>query len=149
MTDWADGTEERNYGIRADLQAGSLPELLRNIGPIALIAGALLFCSWVRSEIVAAGYEYQELSAVEDALLRAEKRLILEEETLLNPERIDLVARNELGMAPLRPNQLVLPVVQDAGLAHTMALLDSEAAKPNMIASRAVEFVPSNSMSRE
>ena len=38
---------------------------------------------------------------------RAQANLVLEEETLKNPERIDSIARNELGMTTLRPNQLI------------------------------------------
>ena len=43
MTDWADGIETRNYGIKSEIDASMLSELLRNIIPLALIAVALLF----------------------------------------------------------------------------------------------------------
>jgi cell division protein FtsL len=120
-----------------------MPELARNIIPLALIAAALLFCSWVRSEIVNTGYECQHLSTKEESLLRARQRLMLEEETLSNPGRIDWVARKDLRMTPLRPNQLVTPELPDVkrGLADTMAMVDSEATK---LASKDSIFVPAN-----
>jgi cell division protein FtsL len=144
MTDWADGIETRNYGIKSEIDAGMLSELLRNIVPLALIAGALLFCAWVRSQIVYTGYESQRLFAAEQLLLRDQKNLRLEENTLINPKQIDLIARNELGMVPLRPNQFIVPQGQETerGLSNTLAMVDSEA--PLLKVVRNSEFIPAN-----
>jgi cell division protein FtsL len=144
MTDWADGIETRNYGIKSEIDGSMLSELVRTIIPLAMIAGALLFYSWVRSQIVNTGYESQNLFAAEESLLRTQKRLILEEETLRNPERIDLIARNELGMTPLRPNQFILPQLQDSsrGLSNAFAMADSGSAVVKLVASRPSGFVP-------
>jgi cell division protein FtsL len=113
MTDWADGIETRNYGIKCEIDLRILAELVRTIFALALVAGALLFYSWIRSQIISIGYESQTLFVQEESLLRAQKRLILEEATLRDPERIDIIARNELGMSPLRPNQLILAQPQE------------------------------------
>ena len=144
MTDWADGIEARNYGIKSEIDASMFSELMRSIIPLAMIAGALLFYSWVRSEIVNLGYENQSLFAREESLLRAQKRLALEEETLCNPERIDRIARSELGMTTLRPNQF-LSQQHDAqrNLSNTLALAESESAGIR-IASTAPAPVPAN-----
>jgi cell division protein FtsL len=107
MTDWADGIETRNYGIERRVDRGMFSDLVRSILSLALVAGALIFCSWVRHQIISTGYESQNFFAEEESLLRIQKRLVLEEETLKNPERIDIIARNDLGMTPLRPAQLV------------------------------------------
>lgn len=145
MTDWADGIEARNYGIKNGIDGSMLSELVRTIIPLAMIAGALLFYSWVRSQIVNTGYESQSLFSAEESLLRNQKRLILEEETLRNPERIDLIARNELGMTPLRPNQFILPSSQDMerSLSNTMAMVNSEAAAKVSV-TRVSAIVPVN-----
>jgi cell division protein FtsL len=129
MTDWAEGIETRNYGIKNELDAGMLSELMRVIVALVLVAGALLFYSWVRSQIVNTGYESQQLFAEEESLLRAQKSLILEEETLRSPERIYNIARNELNMTPLHPNQF-LPQIQDVerGASNVIAMADSESA---------------------
>jgi len=128
MTDWADGIEERNFGIKNEIDAHMLSELMRIIIALAMVAGALLFYSWVRNQIINAGYESQSLFAAEESLLRAQKRLTLEEEILRNPERIDVIARNDLGMTPLRPNQLILPQIGDVdrGISNEMAMADSK-----------------------
>jgi cell division protein FtsL len=129
MTDWAEGIETRNYGIKSELDAGMLSELMRIIIALVLVAGALLFYSWVRSQIVNTGYESQQLFAEEESLMRAQKSLILEEETLRSPERIDAIARNELKMTPLHPNQLILPQQDmERGASNVVVMADSEAA---------------------
>ena len=130
MIDWADGIEARNYGIKTEMDAHMISELVRTTTALVMVAGALLFYSWVRSQIISTGYENQKLFAAEESLLRTRNRLILEEETLKNPGRIDIIARNDLGMTPLRPNQLILPQLQDAerGTSNAMAMVNSEAA---------------------
>jgi cell division protein FtsL len=128
MTDWADGIETRNYGIKNEIDAGMMSELLRNIIPLAMIAGAFLFYSWVRSQIVNTGYESQNLFKAEESLLRNQKRLILVEETLRDPRRIEGIARNELGMTPLRLNQFIMPTPDtERALYNTLAMAESEA----------------------
>ena len=129
MTDWADGIEIRNYGIKNETDAHMLSELMRIIVALAMVAGAFLFYSWIRSQIINTGYESQNLFAAEQSLLRTQKSLILEEEILRNPERIDIIARNELGMMPLRPNQLILPQIQDVERSsnNEMAMADAKA----------------------
>jgi cell division protein FtsL len=143
MTDWADGIEARNYGIKSEIDASMFSELMRSIIPLAMIAGALLFYSWVRSEIVNLGYENQNLFAREESLLRAQKRLVLEEETLCDPERIDLIARNELGMTSLRPNQFLPKQDAERNLSNTIAMAESEAGGLK-IASTALAPIPAN-----
>ena len=136
MTDWAEGIETRNYGIRSEIDVDMLSELLRMIIALAMVAGALLFYSWVRSQIVNTGYESQNLFAVEESLQRTQQRLILEEETLRNPERIDGIARNNLGMTPLHPSQLILPQFQDAerSASNAMAMAEIRAVNPKRAA---------------
>lgn len=129
MTDWADGIEARNYGIKCKIETGTLMELVRTVVVFALVAGSLLFFSWIRIHIVNTGYEIQGLVAQEESLLRTQKALMLEEETLRNPQRIEIIARSELQMAPLRPNQVIPLRLRDDGssLSHEMALVDTGA----------------------
>jgi cell division protein FtsL len=113
MMDWAGGTEARNYAIRRKADSRNLSDMLWMMVSLVAIAGILVFYSWVRSRIVDFGYQGQSLQIQEAELLRAQKSLALEQETLKNPERIDLIARNELGMLPLRPSQVIAPLFQD------------------------------------
>jgi cell division protein FtsL len=144
MTDWAEGIETRNYGIKNELDVHMLSELMRIIAALAVVAGALLFSSWIRSQIVNTGYESQSLFAEEESLLRTHQRLVLEKEVLKNPERIDTIARNELGMAPLHPYQIILPKIQDVerGTSNEMAMTDAKAIslKRSVAAKRFVDY---------
>ncbi len=85
MVDLAGGIEARNYGIRRATDLRHLFELLHVILSAALIAGVLCVYSWTRSQIVNIGYQSHDLKVAEESLLRMEKNLILEEETLKNP----------------------------------------------------------------
>jgi cell division protein FtsL len=122
MTDWAGDAEIRNYGIKSQIDGCMLSELLRTIIALSMVAGVLLFYSWVQNQIVNSGYESQNLFMEEGLLSRTHKRLILEEEMMRNPGRIDIIARNNLGMAPLHPAQLMLPQRQTADIASSEAL---------------------------
>jgi hypothetical protein len=96
-----------------------------------------VFYSWVRNQIISTGYQGQNLFTEEELLLRAEKRLVLEEEMLRNPERIDVIARNDLGMTPLHPRQLIMPqhADVDGSLTNAMAMADSGSANLKKTAS--------------
>jgi cell division protein FtsL len=122
MMDWAEDIESRNYGIKRRTDRRNLADLLRIIGSLLMVGCVLLFYAWVRSQIVDIGYEEQRLQIQEKAALRDQANLILEEQTLKNPERIDGIARNELGMVRLNTNQLVAPQTQDAQ-ADTLAMV--------------------------
>jgi cell division protein FtsL len=137
MTDWADGIETRNYGIKREFDGRMFSEFLRTILSLALVAGALVFYSWVRNQIISTGYQGQNLFGEEELLLRAEKMLVLEEEMLRNPERIDVIARNDLGMTPLHPRQLIMAPHADVdrGLTNAMAMADSGSANLKKTAS--------------
>jgi cell division protein FtsL len=126
MTDWAGGTETRNYGIRRVIDPKNLSELLQVVLFLVALAGVLSYYLWIRSQIINIGYQNQQLNAREEVLVRVQARLILEEQTLKNPERLDVIARTDLGMIPLRPNQLISPPINDAntGSSNTLALAD-------------------------
>ena len=107
MTDWAKGKAIYNRGIKRETDSRILRELLKiTLGPIVL-AAVLFTHLWERSRLVDIGYKSQQLQKSEQELLRTQNALILEEETLKDPSRIDALARNVLGMRPLRPHQLL------------------------------------------
>jgi cell division protein FtsL len=126
MVDWANRIEARNYNVRRETDSRNMKELLKIILSLAMVASMLIYYSWVRSHFISVGYESQNLKTIEETLLRTQQSLILEEETLTNPERIDRIARNELSLVPMRPNQLISPQVQDVELssAGVLAMAD-------------------------
>ena len=116
MVDWAQERAISNNGITPKTDWRSLRQLLwLTLGPI-MLAAVFVALLWERSQLVSIGYETQRLMEAEEALLRVQKTLILEEETLKDPVRIDAVARGILGMAPLRPRQVLVAAMPDADL---------------------------------
>ena len=110
MTDWIYENEKRNYGIRK--QSGiNAHELFWVLLIIIPITGSLIFHLWVRGQITDTGYKIQELSRLEESLTRTQEKLVLKEEILQSPERIDRIARVRLGMEPMRPEQVLSPLV--------------------------------------
>jgi len=106
MTDWVGGSENRNYGIR-EKNGMSARDMFWLLFLLIPITGSLVFHLWVRSQITDTGYKIQELSRIEESLTRAREKLVVKEEILQSPDRIDRIARASLGMQPLRPEQVL------------------------------------------
>ena len=108
MTDWVHGSEKRNYGIRKKTGINAR-ELFLALILLVPITGSLIFHLWVRNQITDTGYKIQALSRSEESLMKRLEKLTVEEEILQSPERIDRIARVQLGMAPMRPEQVLAP----------------------------------------
>ena len=108
MTDWVYEIENRNYCIKKKTGV-SARELLLVFVLLVPIAGSLIFHLWVRGQITDTGYKINKLSRIEESLLRMQEKLVVKEETLQSPERIDRIARGHLGMKPMRPDQVLVP----------------------------------------
>ncbi len=83
------------------------PSLLPVLGFIALMLAVSLFFVWSRVEVT--GLEY-EISSLEAELRQAKQetsQLRLEAASLSSPERIERVARKELGLRLPVPEQVV------------------------------------------
>jgi cell division protein FtsL len=88
---------------------------------LAMLAFLLLFV-WERVEVVRVGYHIERLKAQRTALQRERDELEVQVSALTSSERIARVAKEQLGMTPPQPGQVVL-VRQDAapqqgGAAH-------------------------------
>ncbi len=108
MDDWVRGTKARNYKIRRAVHAKNLAEALTIIPFLLVIAGMILFHLWTRMQIIAIGHSRQVLALQEESLLNQQQMLILEEQVLKNPARIEAMAHTELGMIPLGANQVFI-----------------------------------------
>ena len=96
---------------------------------LILFVAAALFCFGHTSEsqrfcTVSDGYRIEQLQREKQTLLVAHHKLLMEEASLVNPVRIDMIARRDLGMMKLAaPRMLTSPaasapepaVVADAG----------------------------------
>jgi len=123
MIDWTQKSEIKNYGIR-NKNGIRARELLIALFLLLPITGSLIFHLWVRGQITNTGYEIQKLSAHEEKLTRELEKLKVKEARLQSPERVDYIARNWLGMAPLRPDQILSPQTPAQTDRSIMALAD-------------------------
>jgi cell division protein FtsL len=119
MLDLAAGIEERNYGLRRTTDPRALMESLRIVLPFVVIAGALSFHIWVRSQSIYIGYQNQQLNAQEEELLQIRQQFILEEQTLKDPQWLEAIARKDLGMVILQPNQIIPPPLENWNAGHS------------------------------
>jgi len=132
MIDWANSAEERNYGVKRETDLRNLLDLLWILVTLLVLGGVFVFHSWERSTIVRMGYENQRLQEAEQDLLRREKLLLLEVETLKDPERIDSIARDVLGMTPLQARQILPPARPDPAKAAegSLAMVAKDTSPP-------------------
>jgi cell division protein FtsL len=68
--------------------------------------GVLLY-GWQQYRWIQLGYEIETLQKKKEDLLNYQNNLVVERETLTQFERIDSIARNELGMVLPAPGQIV------------------------------------------
>ena len=72
----------------------------------ALLVGAGILFGGERFKSREYGYQIERLERGKAVLVEANRKLRLEEASLVDPLRIDSIARNELGMTTLAPNQI-------------------------------------------
>ena len=70
------------------------------------LLGAGLFFASERFQSRENGYQIEKMEREVTALSEANRKLLLEEASLVDPLRIDSIARNELGMTTLAPHQI-------------------------------------------
>ena len=82
-----------------------------------LLSAAILASACQRFAIIRAGYRLEELKQQHEQLLEANRQLHLEEASLRDPERVDMIARAQLGFATPVPGQMrpLEPLPDSAG----------------------------------
>ena len=68
---------------------------------------ALLFYGWQQYRWRQLGYEIESLQKKKDGLVDYQRQLVLDRNLSARDERIDSIARNELGMVVAAPGQIV------------------------------------------
>ena len=80
----------------------------------------LLFYGWQQYRWIQLGFEIGLLEKQRDELLEYQKQLVLERDSKARDERIDYIARTELGMVIAAPGQIVT-ITPDTGVAPLSA----------------------------
>lgn len=93
--------------------AATTAGVLTQVLPLALLAlafvGVGVFHVTARVMVVDAGYRLSRLEGEQRRLLRENDTLKLELAMLKSPGRLEAVAREDLGMAPPSPGQVITP----------------------------------------
>jgi cell division protein FtsL len=131
MVDLADGVEVRNYGLKRTPDPRILQESLALILPLAVIAGALSFHIWIRSQIIYTGYQKQDLKIQEEVLSRDRQHLVVEEQMLRNPKRLDEIAIKQLDMILVRPDQIIPAPIRNWNVDNSKTALVGNLARPD------------------
>lgn len=113
---------------------------------VVLLGGALvclaviLLCAWQHFQFIHAGYHLEELRAEHERVLEWNRTLRLEQAALLDPMRIDGLARNQLGLGDPLAGQVIslgsgqssgpVPVVARAGVPAGAAIVPAPPARP-------------------
>lgn len=96
----------------------------------ALVCGAIiLLCAWYHFQFVHTGYRLEELQKRHEQILDWNRTLRLEQAALLDPMRIDVLARNRLGLEAPAAGQ-VIPLGSVEGAAPVPVLARAERADP-------------------
>lgn len=72
-----------------------------------LFLAGLLFYGWQHYQWIQYGYRIEAAQKKKEQLAEAGRQLRLERASLRNPQRIDAIARSELGMVVPAPGQLI------------------------------------------
>jgi len=80
--------------------------VLISLGVFCLLI--LLFLAWQHFEILRGGYESESFKKEVSRLEEENHKLKLERASLRNPQRIDLIARRDLGLVAPETSQLVI-----------------------------------------
>ena len=72
-----------------------------------VLVAATLIAVYPRFALMSTGYRIEELKKEHEQLLEENRKLRLQEATLRNPQRIDAIARNQLGLVPAAPGQVL------------------------------------------
>lgn len=105
----------------------------------ALLAGALvcgavvLLCAWQSFQSVHTGYQLEEVKARHEQVLDWNRTLRLEQAALLDPMRIDALARNRLGLGTPAAGQVIPLGAGPAAPAPELARAKPEAGRSTRV----------------
>ena len=97
-----------NTAVMHDIDAEQRRQYFLLVGLAALFMLGLLFYGWQQYQWRQSGYEIESAQKKADELTEFRKQLLVEKTSLARPERIDKIARTNLGMTLAAPGQTVM-----------------------------------------
>lgn len=102
---------------------GAFRDTLALLGGALICAVILLLCAWQHFQYIHAGYQLEEVQTRYDKVLEWNRTLRLEQAALLDPMRIDVLARHRLGLREPAAGQVIPIGPQSPGSARPGAVL--------------------------
>jgi cell division protein FtsL len=96
-----------NVNVRRDVDVDQRRQYLLVTCLSALFVLGLLLYGWQQYRWIDLGYQIEAAKVKKEKLIDYQKLLVLERNSQARDERIDLIARNELGMVVAAPGQIV------------------------------------------
>ncbi len=96
-----------NSRLRREVDPAKRRECFLALGLSSVVFVLLLLFAWQHFQCVQYGYQLQDLKAQKATLEEWNHRLRLEQASLADPQRIDVLARQRLGLVPLSPQQVI------------------------------------------
>jgi cell division protein FtsL len=140
MVDLANGVEVRNYGLKRTPDPKGVRESLMLFLPVAIVACAFSFQIWIRCQTISVGYQTQEFRTQWEELSRNQEQLVVEEQTVKNPEWLEQVAGKDLGMVVVRPAQIIPASIKN---------LDADSSKTTLMGNLVGPYEPQKATSFE
>jgi len=98
----------RNNHIVREVDERRLRDLWQSVGIGALLVLVLLFSAWQHFELLRHGYRLEQMQRERAAEQDINRHLRLETESLRAPQRIEKIAKDELGMVDPGPAEAVV-----------------------------------------
>ena len=96
-----------NSRLRRDVDPAKRRQCYSLLGLGVMVFFFLLLISWQHFQCVRYGYQIQQLRSEQASLEDVNSKLRMEEASLADPQRIDNLARTQLGLAPPQPGQVI------------------------------------------
>jgi cell division protein FtsL len=96
-----------NSRLEREIDRGKRRECFLLLGVAGLVLSFTMIFAWQHFRCLQNGYQIEELKKQRAILEESSHRLRLEQAALADPQRIDTLARTELGLASPAPRQVV------------------------------------------
>jgi cell division protein FtsL len=96
-----------NSRLRREVDPEKRRECFSLLGLGVLVFSFMLLFAWQHFQCVRYGYQIEQLKTQRAALEESNHQLRLEQAALADPQRIDTLARTELGLSPPGPRQVI------------------------------------------
>lgn len=119
-----------NSSIRKEIDRAWIARFGTCLAMISLLVGVLLAQEWERVQIREMGYQMERVRAERDEIQGQNHLLQVERASLRSPQRIDQIARIDLGMMPTSARQVMM---LDAGaMTDQPVMAQAQASTPGL-----------------